>query len=438
MGNFVKILIANYRYFISSGPERYLFNLKRELEQVGHEVLPFSVRYSLNEPSPYSKYFVSPLAGEDEVFFDQHKKTLKSTAKTLSRLFYSPEVKTAVQRMIDDTKPDIAYVLYYLRKMSPSLLTGIKSRNLPIVVRISDYGMMCGEHHMLRGDAVCTRCIDEGSWSQVKYKCIKGSTAISAVDYFATRFHQWRGYFDMVDRFITTNDFMSEMMVRAGVKPDRIVCNPTFTDGNLFRRADAEVKPDYLIYVGRIDRPKGVHVLIEAMRHLRERGRTVPNLKLVGAGHTQEYVQSVKQQVEDGGLSDRISFMEGVKPNAIADLFRNAYAAIMPALWFENLPNSVLEAFASGCPVISSQIGSLSSIVTHDVDGLHFPPGDADALADAIDRLVSDQALRNRLSEGASHTSANVFSSGAHVEKLLDLFSSLLPEQIHPELAKIA
>ena len=59
----MKICLINYRYFVSSGPERYLFGLKRLLEQRGHEIVPFSVRYRANEASPYSGYFVEPLAG---------------------------------------------------------------------------------------------------------------------------------------------------------------------------------------------------------------------------------------------------------------------------------------------------------------------------------------------------------------------------------------
>ncbi|MGJ3628292.1 hypothetical protein AB5I41_17460 [Sphingomonas sp. MMS24-JH45] len=126
----MRILIANYRYFVSSGPERYLFNVKSKLEARGHEVMPFSIRYSMNEPSPYERYFASPLAGPDQVFFDQHKSSLSTSLKTVSRPFYSREVERAVLRMVDETKPDIAYVLYYLRKLSPSLLVGLQERGI--------------------------------------------------------------------------------------------------------------------------------------------------------------------------------------------------------------------------------------------------------------------------------------------------------------------
>ena len=68
----MRILIANYRYFLSSGPERYLFNLKSRLEAEGHVVMPYSIRYRQNEPSEYERYFASALSRSDEVFFEQH------------------------------------------------------------------------------------------------------------------------------------------------------------------------------------------------------------------------------------------------------------------------------------------------------------------------------------------------------------------------------
>ena len=420
-----RVLIANYRYFVSSGPERYLFNIKRELEAIGHEVVPFSIRYTHNEPSEYSRYFVSPIAGEDEVFFDDHRTSLGTVAKGLSRLFYSGEVKQAVSRLVEETRPDVAYVLYYLRKMSPSLLVGIKKHGIPIVARVSDYGMMCAEHHMLRNDQPCTLCLDKGRHQQVVHGCVKGSRAISALDALATRFHQSRRYFDLIDRFVTTNAFMSEMMVRAGVSPDRIVCNPTFTDMVRFHPGEP-AQPPYLLYVGRLDRPKGLHLLIQAYEQLHRRlGEHAPALKIAGEGHSLAYVEGLKRQVVEAGLANRVEFLGRVAADDVPALIRGAWCSVSPVLWFENLPNSVVESFASGCPVVGADIGSLSHTITNGVNGLHHRPGDSEDLATKLECIVGDPALRARLSAGASATAADHHSPQAHVGRLLDLFEEL-------------
>ena len=66
----MKILLVNYRYFISGGPEKYMFNIKNVLEENGHEVIPFSIRSNKNVETEYSRYFVEPIGSRDAVYFD--------------------------------------------------------------------------------------------------------------------------------------------------------------------------------------------------------------------------------------------------------------------------------------------------------------------------------------------------------------------------------
>lgn len=421
----MRILIANYRYFVSSGPERYLFNVKAKLEELGHTVMPFSIRYSMNEGSQYERYFASPIANPDQVFFDQHKNSIGTKLKTLSRLFYSPEVERSILRMVDETKPEVAYVLYYLRKLSPSLLVGLKKRGIPIVTRISDYGMFCGEHHMLRNGRPCTLCLDKGIQNEIRYACVKGNRVISAIDVAATSFHRAKRYFDLIDKFVTTNEFMSEMMVRGGVSRDRIVCIPTFTDMARFSPG-LPAQPGYMLYVGRLDEPKGVHLLIEAMAMLQSKyGDSLPELRVAGAGHTKGYVDELHVKVSQNDLQKKIRFLGAVSAEDIPSLFSGALFSLMPALWYENLPNSVVESLASGCPVISSDIGSLSRTVTHGVDGLLYPPGDVAALAAAIETLITNGELRDQLATRARLTAEHKHSPDRHIAKLMRLFASL-------------
>src|SRR4051794_40783446 len=121
----MRVLLINYRYFLSGGPERYMFNVSQELTKHGHEVIPFSVRYSQNDPTPYDRYFVDPIGDEDQVTFRDHGVSAQNVARGLERLFYSREVEQAVIRIVQDTQPDVAYVLCYKRKLSPSVLVAL-------------------------------------------------------------------------------------------------------------------------------------------------------------------------------------------------------------------------------------------------------------------------------------------------------------------------
>ena len=67
----MRILLVNYRYFISGGPEKYMFNIKKILEENGHEVIPFSIHSNKNVETEYSKYFVEPIGSRDATYFDE-------------------------------------------------------------------------------------------------------------------------------------------------------------------------------------------------------------------------------------------------------------------------------------------------------------------------------------------------------------------------------
>lgn len=422
----MKVVIVNYRYFVSSGPERYLFNVKEHLERESHEVIPFSIRYSQNERSEYDRYFVSPIGSEDEVFFSDHSWGIKTAFKSMSRLVYSGEVERAMRALIEEARPEVVFVLYFLRKMSPAVLVAAKKAGLPLVVRISDFGLFCPEHHCLRDGAPCTLCLKGDLTHSIRNRCVKGSLALSAADAAATYFHRLRGYFDLVDRWVVTNDFMAEMMIASGIDPQKIVCIPTFTDLDHFKPAAGQVEGEepYLACVGRLDEPKGVHVLIEALARLKAQGEA-PVLKIAGAGHGGAYEARLRHQTTALGLEDRVRFLGRLDRDEIAKLIAGARYCVAPSLWYENLPNSVIESLASGTPVIAADIGSLPMTVTHQVDGLLFKAGSPEALAEVI-KVGLGEGVRERLSVAARRTAEQRHAPKAHISKLLQLFSGLI------------
>jgi glycosyltransferase involved in cell wall biosynthesis len=301
-----------------------------------------------------------------------------------------------------------------------------KKAGLPLVVRISDFGLFCPEHHCLRDGAPCTLCLKGDLTHSIRNRCVKGSLALSAADAAATYFHRLRGYFDLVDRWVVTNDFMGEMMVASGIDPQKIVCIPTFTDLDHFRpRPDqADEEEPYLACVGRLDEPKGVHVLIEALGLLKAQGEA-PVLKIAGAGHGDAYEARLREQVAALGLEGLVRFLGRLDKDEIAQLMAGARYCVAPSLWYENLPNSIIESLASGTPVIAADIGSLPMTVTHEVDGLLFKAGSAEGLADAI-KAGLVPGVRERLSVGARRTAEQRHAPEAHISKLLQLFSSLI------------
>jgi hypothetical protein len=109
----------------------------------------------------------------------------------------------------------------------------------------------------------------------------------------------------------------------------------------------------------------------------------------------------------------------------LAGALEQVDVVVVPSIWYENYPIVIREAFAAGLPVIASDVGALPESVTDGVDGLLFAPGDSDALAAAMQRLVLDPALLRRLRQGIRP----VDEMGAQVRDLEALYESVLADR---------
>lgn len=422
----MRILLVNYRYFVSGGPERYMFNVKNALESAGHEIVPFSIKYTKNVSSEYDKYFVSPLAGPDAIQFDEHKWTTGSFIKTLERSFYSYEVEKAVGKLVDDTMPDIAYVLHFLRKLSPAVLVGIKKRGIPIIVRISDFLWICPAIHCLRDGKPCTLCIGGNLWPSVRYRCVKNSLGASIVSFLTWHYHKLRGYFDLIDRFVITNEFMLEKMMGAGWPREKLVLIHTFAPQDCFspNLGSKQKKTGYILFSGHLEKYKGPDLLIHAYAQaVKESPEQSPRLKI--AGWSNNFAEICRDLANNLGIGNSVDFLGFVDGESLRELYRNALFTVIPSIFFENLPNVLIESYASGTAVIGSAHGSIGPYIEEGITGLTFPPGDADSLAEKLIQAWSDPEWCARAGLAARDKAREIFSADKHIEQLLSLFEEI-------------
>jgi len=421
----VRVLIVNYRHFVSSGPERYMFNIRRLLEARGHEVVPFSVAYRQNQDDAWAPYFVPPIAGDGEIYFREHTWTPRSLGRALSRTFYSQEVYRALSLLLEDARPDVALVLCYLRKMSPSVLTALRDHGVPTVVRLSDFSMVCPGAHLTRNGRVCTECVGRLPWASVKHGCVRGSRMVSAVDALAVAYHRGAHMFDLVDAFVTPTNVLRDTVIEGGCDGARVrviptpVAIPSSETGQQGGR-------DVFVYVGRIDRLKGVFTLVDAQsRVVARHGARAPMLVFVGDADGPDGT-ALRARVEELGLQRHVHF-EGVQDlQGIETWFGRAIACIVPSLWFENLPNSLLEALAAGVPIVAADQPGLREALTGSDAAILVPPGDAVALGAAMGDLVDDSVRLVAMSVAARRLARERFSEETHVSALEGLFHEVL------------
>lgn len=164
---------------------------------------------------------------------------------------------------------------------------------------------------------------------------------------------------------------------------------------------------------------KGIQYLLEAMARGAGRG----HLTLYGSG---PFGETLKAQVQTLGLGARVTFAGLIPNEELAGVLRRADGFVLPSL-HEGLPLSILEAMASGLPVLTTRVGGIPDLIVDGQNGLLIPPADVTALAAAWDRLTTDAPLRARLGVAARRT-----ADACSWEKIWEQYESLIFRNVRP------
>lgn len=409
----MKILLVNYRYFISGGPEKYMFNIKKMLEDNGHEVVPFSIHSNKNVETEYSKYFVEPIGGRDATYFDEVKKTPKSIWQMLTRSIYSIEVEKAIKKEIREVKPDLVYIIHFVNKLSPSVITGAKKMGIPVVLRLSDYFLLCPRFDFMYQKKTCEDCLSKGYRSCIKKRCVKGSLFASVIRVFSMKFHSFIHVYRGVDAFITPSEFLKKKLVANGFDEKKITCIPTFTASK--SEVGEPQLGSYGLYFGRITEEKGVETVIKAYEKL-------PNyeLKIMGDDTTEEGLR-LKDYVKKRKMQN-VEFLGFKGGTELEEVIKGARFTLIPSIWYDNLPNTALESFQYSKPVIASDIGSLPELVVDGVNGFLFDAGNENELIQAIRKLDDDEIVIRMGAESRKRLETR-FAPQAHYGSLMKVFN---------------
>lgn len=411
----MRIVLVNYRYFISGGPERYYFNIKEILEQHGHEVIPFSVKSKRNLPNDYEQYFLDIV--DDEVYFAQaKKKTPKMILKSFSRMFYSFEAKRKFGQLLRDTKPDLVYIIQMHNKISPSIVDAARSMKIPVVHRISDFQYMC-PNALFYNDVigVCEDCLKGKRLSCVKYRCVLNSRVYSAIKMTAKWLHDLMGITKRINAFVVPSSFTLGKLHEYGIPMDKLNHIPTFFN---LKEFDPEVEYNpFILFVGRIEKQKGLMTLIKTFVD------TEYNLKIIGFSND-GYEDELKTYLN--GRKHNIEFLGRKSFDEIIPYLRSCLCTVVPSEWYDNFPNVILESFAYKKAVIATDFGSLPELVKDNETGLTFRYADVEDFRIKVRRMFEDYELASRMGKAAFSILKKQYSAEIHYMKLFNLFDAVL------------
>jgi glycogen(starch) synthase len=200
----------------------------------------------------------------------------------------------------------------------------------------------------------------------------------------------------------------------------RPVVIPNPYDAGVFRlETSPNARAGDLLFVGRLVSEKGLDILLDALKQLRNRALR-PSLRVVGAGPALDGLQKL---VAGSDLQDQVTFAGAQTGEDLAKIFNEHRILVVPSRYQEPFGVVALEGIACGCLVVGSGGGGLPEAIGP--CGLTFPNGDAKALTDILEKLLRVPAERDRfLSEAAGHLAH--FQPRVIAKRYLDLFQSKL------------
>jgi glycosyltransferase involved in cell wall biosynthesis len=197
-----------------------------------------------------------------------------------------------------------------------------------------------------------------------------------------------------------------------------------FSSAVPFTRSALDWRDDDVVIgcVARLEPEKGHAILLDAFRHVSARNRRV-RLLLIGDGGERERLVSMAQAF---GLNGSVRFL-GIRSD-IPELLRTCDMAVLASSQ-EGLPIALLEAMAAGKPVVATRVGSVPQVVQDGLTGLLVLPGDAAALAEALETLIADHQTRRRLAERAFELVGAHFSFDRTLKQYAEVFDAVLSRE---------
>ncbi|MFQ5480763.1 MAG: glycosyltransferase family 4 protein [Thermodesulfobacteriota bacterium] len=419
----------------TAGSEVYTYKLSKELVKRGHEVSLFfteaergarqyTMRQGIYDGLPYFEAIVN------------------RDYKDFTETYDNPEMDRLFAEVLEQTNPDIIH-LQHLINHSMGYIDIAKKRSIPVVFTLHDYWLSCplGGQRLTPDFSICHeieharcgRCVSRYSKNSfVLRKLFKkisrrgpaqAAKSSPGAGLAAKSFLKVNGLFESltskalipavqkreerilkatenVDLFISPSLFLKERFAEFGIPEEKILYSDNGFDVSAFAGKKTPPKKEKKIrfgYTGSIVPHKGVHVLVEAFSGLGKEYNDKAELKIYGnLTWFPDYTARLRAAVK----GSEVRFMGAFEHKDISKVLSGIDVLVVPSIWFENSPLTIHEAFISGLPVITSNLGGMAELVRDGVSGFVFTTGEAASLREKMEMIIRDEKLLDRLIKG--------------------------------------
>lgn len=420
----------------TSPVEKYCFNLAKEMKRRGNEVSIFVYQYS--------KQNAKLQKGTTDMMYDgiglrevYHNYSMKQDADEYE--YYNPVIKDYADLYFKEFKPDIVHILH-LKNLSASVIDSAYENKIPMIFTPTDFWTLCPNFTLLRADfdlcrgpllsSPCQICLgtDEDTLGQrimeKKHQPLSMMLKEKAADSFISNIgkklfskmadsmkvqKQWTGVDKQIERkdfilkkcdkiakILAPSEFMKAVLVENGYDESKITVLPLGFDITPPEKVEKEFTEKLRIgYIGTINRHKGVHLLIQAMRGINNDN---VELKIYGDfTRFHKYTQRLKTLI---GHDKRILLMGTFRPDRMDEIFNEIDILAVPSLWYEHVPAVIYSAFVHKTPVLAPSFGPLTEIVQHSKNGILFWRNDPASIKEKIMGILNDMSILRKISAG--------------------------------------
>jgi len=360
-------------------------------------------------------------AGHEIVLYTRHSDEISdagwlANATLPLRTIWNPESHRALAKLISRESPDVAHFTNTFPLISPSAYAACRAAGVPIVQSIHNYRWLCPAATFFRNGAICEECVEHSLLRSIRYGCYRGSRSASATVAAMIAANR-RNLFHEVDRFIALTQFARQKLIEGGFPSDRIAVKPNSVDFEPDPPLPAAER-NHALFAGRLSPEKGVHTLLDAWRQL---STPVP-LQIAGDGPLRE---SIERRIAEEAIGG-IELLGPLLRAELLDNLRRARVLVFPSTWYEGMPMAIVEAFASGTPVVASRLGGMAEMVEDGRNGLLFRAQDATELAAKLQAVIEDDRVVDSLGRGARDSFDEHHRPAANCERLLEIYRNAI------------
>lgn len=408
----MKILLINKFLYPKGGDAVSTLETGKLLSKKGHDVIYWGMNAPENPRYPYERYFVS--------YVDYNKPSgILYKLKTSINILYSFEARNKLDALLKEIKPDIVHLNNFAHQISPSVLHAIKKYDIPTVMTMRDYKLVCPSYLMLSEGKPCERCKKGRYYFCLLRKCTKGSTIKSLVNTLEMYLHhRVLKIYDLIDIFISPSRFLMKKVEEMGFD-GKIVYLPNFFDVE-------NIQPSYnyeeesIVYFGRLSHEKGLETLIKAVKGL------PIQLKIIGEGPIKEYLISIVKNEQINNMH----FLGYKKGEELEKEIKKSMFVVLPSEWYENNPRSIIEAFAFGKPAIGARIGGIPELIRDGQTGCTFEAFNSYNLREKINLMIENKERLPELGRKARKFVEDELNPEKHYNSLIEIYRMAITKEV--------